>query len=46
MSDVWEDEISEKKFNSTSHKTRRIFGYLWAALGTMLVFYYAGLLLF
>jgi len=40
MSDIGEDEMSEEKFKHRSHLIRRIFGYLGAILGVVLIFYY------
>ena len=40
MSDIGEDEMSEQKLKHRSHLIRRIFGYLGAILGLVLIFYY------
>ena len=40
MSDIGEDEMSEEKLKHRSHLIRRIFGYLGAVLGVVLIFYY------
>lgn len=40
MSDIGEDEMSEEKLNHTSHKIRRVFGYVGAAFSVVLAFYY------
>ena len=40
MSDIGEDEMSEEKLKHRSHLIRRIFGYLGAILGVVLIFYY------
>ena len=40
MSDVGENEMSEKKLKHRSHIIRRIFGYAGAILGLVLIFYY------
>jgi len=46
MSDVGEDDMSEKKLQSRWHYIRRMFGYLWATLGVVLFFYYIASLLY
>lgn len=40
MSDVGENEMSEEKLKHRSHIIRRIFGYVGAILGLVLIFYY------
>lgn len=40
MSDIGEDEMSDKKRKHYSHKTRRLFGYVGAVMSLLLVLYY------
>jgi len=40
MSDVGENEMSEEKLKHRNHIIRRIFGYVGAILGLVLIFYY------
>ena len=40
MSDIGEDEMSEEKRNHSSHRIRRLFGYLGASFSIILVIYY------
>ena len=46
MSDIGEYEMSEEKRNNSAHIIRRLFGYLGAILGIVLVLFYSGKLLF
>lgn len=41
MSDIGEDEMSENKLNHRNHMIRRLFGYVGAGLGLVLIFFYA-----
>ena len=40
MSDIGEDEMNEAKLNHPNHIIRRLFGYLGAVLGVVLVLFY------
>ena len=40
MSDIGEDEMSEEKLNYPSHNVRRLFGYVGAVFGIVLVLFY------
>ncbi len=41
MSDIGEGEMSENKLNHRNHMIRRLFGYVGAGLGLVLIFFYA-----
>ncbi len=40
MSDIGEDEMSEEKLRQPNHAVRRLFGYVGAVLGVILVLFY------
>ncbi|MEM9079005.1 MAG: hypothetical protein AAGC43_18345 [Bacteroidota bacterium] len=45
MSDIGENDMSTEKLNHPNHTIRRLFGYVGAGLGVILVLFYLGKLL-